>query len=74
MLHLHAARECNDTDIRLVDGRNEQEGRVELCVGGVWGIVCDDAWDNRDAQVVCRQLGYTEGNFNICTATQSKTV
>ena len=50
--------ECNETDIRLVDGRAANIGRVEICLNGVWGSVCDDYWDFRDAQVVCRQLGY----------------
>ena len=65
-IHLGYFAECNDTDIRLVDGvesTNETYGRVEICFGGVWGTVCDDFWNNQDASVVCTQLGHaSEGN------------
>ena len=45
--------------MRLADGTSLNEGRVEVCVDGSWGTVCDDGWGNIDAQVVCNQLGYS---------------
>ena len=55
---------CNHGDIRLVGGTNEYQGRVEVCFFGVWGTVCQRStysgyWDSEDADVVCRQLGYS---------------
>ena len=34
-------------------------GRVEVCVGGIYGTICDHYWNNDDASLVCSQLGFT---------------
>lgn len=48
---------------RLVGGAFPFDGRVEYCVNGEWQTICDDRWNDNDAEVVCRQLGYdTQGN------------
>ena len=49
---------CQDGDIRLSDGEALYEGRVELCLSGVWGTISSDLWLSLNDVVVCRQLGY----------------
>lgn len=52
------ANTCLEGDIRL-QGGNSSQGRVEICFNNVWGTVCHDNWRDVDAQVACKQLGFT---------------
>ena len=59
---------CTTGDIRLTGLNNPLQGRVDVCLDGVWGSVCNDHWGMADAAVVCRQLGYSSsGTMDILT-------
>ena len=49
--------------IRLVEGSSAYQGTVEVNFNGKWGSICDDSWDNNDARVVCRQLGFPDVGY-----------
>jgi len=38
-----------------------QTGRVTVQQYGIWGRVCPNSWDDNDATVVCKMLGYLGG-------------
>lgn len=46
--------------LRIV-GDSSAHGRLEVFHDGQWGTICDDAFDENDATVACRELGFSEG-------------
>lgn len=50
--------DCESGSVCLMNGSNPASlaGRVEVCIGGVWGTACNENWDYRDAMVTCRDL------------------
>lgn len=56
-MSIHVAKCVNGT-VRLKGG-DFTYGRVEVCINGLWGTVCSDYWDYKDASVVCSQLGFS---------------
>ncbi|KAL6460123.1 hypothetical protein MHYP_G00318820 [Metynnis hypsauchen] len=53
----HQQQCSNHLPLRLKGGEGSCSGRLEVFHNAMWGSVCVDLWDIRDAQVVCRQLG-----------------
>lgn len=63
---------CTNGTIQLRGSSYATYGRVEICMSGNWGTVCNAFWDDRDASVICRQLGFAPHGMLITIL--SKTV
>jgi len=44
------------TDVKLVNGVSECDGRVQIRHREQWGAVCYTGWDLQDATVLCQEL------------------
>lgn len=49
--------ENRTASVRLSNGSDLYDGRLEVLIGEEWGTVCNDGWTEREAALVCLQLG-----------------
>ncbi|VDI05782.1 Hypothetical predicted protein [Mytilus galloprovincialis] len=61
---IHCFLNCsteNEGDMCITDGFAKNQGRLEIYYKDEWGTLCDNEFDNVDAEVACRQFGYCSG-------------
>ena len=61
LYHVDEATErsnCSDEELRLVGATTTNKGRLEVCVNGAWGSVCDSqsVFTTEEAKVACKQM------------------
>ena len=60
-IQLIAESECEYGAVRLVGWATDSVGVLQFCADGEWGGVCNyNDWGFENAQVVCRQLGFSK--------------
>ncbi|XP_036359157.1 atrial natriuretic peptide-converting enzyme-like isoform X2 [Octopus sinensis] len=47
--------------VKLVNGTNPSNGRIQITINNITGTICDDNFNNKEATVICKQLGYKSG-------------
>ena len=64
----------NNGEIRLTNGLHKYAGRVEMYWNSEWRTVCHDGWNERDAQVVCRELSYLSTSIQVLGIIMDNTI
>ena len=58
---------CEEGTVQISGfGEGALAGHVEVCIEQSWTTICDETWDDLEASVVCRQLGFSpHGKYYI---------
>ena len=50
------------SSLALITDPGAPAGRLEIFHNGVWGTVCARSFDVTDADIICKQLGYSRAD------------
>lgn len=54
--------DCSDGELRLSNGTDTLQGRVEMCYNHIWFGICPDYYYYYFLSItICESLGYTHG-------------
>ncbi|EDV19474.1 uncharacterized protein TRIADDRAFT_62104 [Trichoplax adhaerens] len=59
---------CDTSEVRLVGGNSTREGRLEIIHNGRWGTICSNGFTKVDADVACRELGFSQADSVTSTS------
>ena len=54
--------------VRTSGALTPKQGPLQLYYNSSWHVVCDTDFDDVDARVVCREMGYIDGKSICCSA------
>ena len=75
MFMINLVESISNGTLRLTGSNSPHEGRVEMYIANQWVRACDDGWDDSEADVVCRQLGFgSSGRIQNIRGSGSKEV
>jgi hypothetical protein len=55
---------CNTEGDVSLSGPDSDAGPLNICINSTWFFACSDGFDDIDARIACRQLGYVEGRIS----------
>lgn len=70
---LRLSNEVFSVDVSTLTGDTifSVEGTVEVCISGIFYTICDEGWDQDDAQVACTVLNYGPRSYRKFSALSS---
>ena len=49
---------CVNGSLRLIGGNTMLEGILQICIDGVWGVICNRL-TTKEMSIACAQMGFT---------------